>query len=67
MKVKKIKNFTSEKISKILIIKCSSNYGVSQIKMDDFINFLQIDSAILELFKDYQNQKFWKEEIQAYP
>ena len=66
MKVKKIKNFTYEMISKILIIKCSSNCGESRIKMDDFINYLQIDSAILELFKDYQNQKFWKEEIQAY-
>ncbi len=66
MKIKKIKNFISEKISKIQIIKCSNNCGESQIKTVDFLNFLQIDSAILEYSKNIQKLKLQKEKIQAY-
>ena len=66
MRIKKIKSFISEKISKIQITKCSNNCGESQIKMDDFFNYLQIDSAILEYSKDFKKLKLQKGEIQAY-
>ncbi len=57
MKFKKIKSFISEKISKIQIIKCTNNNSESQNKMDDFLNYLQTDSAILELSKDFKKLK----------